>query len=385
MGLAPVTGGKIGARLLVTGFRPGPGGIGRVMVNLINGFARAGLDVHLLVGPGDFPALASDLAGVPVHRLDMKGGGQAVEGLRSFLRELSPQAVLSNRDDASTMLVAAMASMPVRPRLVLRIGIHAPEKLRWRNPISRWRRRRELISTYRGADLLIGNSEGVCQGLSELLGVTAPPISTIYNPLDVDRARRLAEESPDHPWFLGGGGRLLVSVGRLVRMKDQTTMLRAFARLPGDFRLVVFGEGRQRPRLQALAEKLGVAGRFDLPGYADNPFPYLERADLFVLSSRFEGSPNALLESLAVGTPAVSTDCPSGPREILGEGCYGMLVPVGDYRKLADAILDTLDRPPSDTLLEEAVQRFDLGHAVQQYAEALHLQVGGTPARSASL
>lgn len=368
-------------RLLVTGFRAGPAGVGRVMMNLINGFARSAVEVHVLVGPGSYPELDSALMGVRTHRIETGTGEEAIERLRRLLRDLAPQVALSNRDDSNALLVAAAARLSDRPRVVLRVGIDVPAKLRRRNLVSRWRRRRELISVYQGADLLIGNSQGVSNGLRELLGRAAPPIETIYNPLDIARVRRLAREPPDHPWFGDRGPRLLVSVGRLVRMKDQATMLRAFARLPSDFRLVIFGEGRQRNRLLALAGKLRIADRFDLPGHTDNPFSHLARADAFVLSSRFEGSPNALIESLAVGTSAVSTDCPSGPREILGQGRYGALVPVGDYRALARAIEETLARPPPAALLEEAVSRFDLDSAVLRYLQTMGLRGDGSPPR----
>ncbi len=367
-------------RLLVTGFRPGPAGVGRVMMNLINGFARSAVEVHVLVGPGSYPELDSAPAGVRIHVVETGIGEDAGKRLRRFLDDLAPQVALSNRDDSNALLVAVAARMPDRPRVVLRVGIDVPAKLRCRNPLSRWRRRRELISVYRGADLLIGNSQGVCNGLRDLLGGAAPPILTIYNPLDVARVRLLARERPDHPWFRDQGHRLLVSVGRLARMKDQATMLRAFSRLPPDFRLVVFGEGRQRDRLLALAGKLVVADRFDLPGHTDNPFSHLARADAFVLSSRFEGSPNALIEALAVGTPAVSTDCPSGPREILGDGRYGALAPVSDDRALAEAIEATLGHPPAPALLEEAISRFDLDYAVGQYLQAMGLPGAGSPA-----
>jgi glycosyltransferase involved in cell wall biosynthesis len=300
-------------------------------------------------------------------------GRDAANRVRAFLAELAPRVVLSNRDDANALMVAAASGLPERPVVALRVGIHIPEKLRDKNLVARWRRRRGLVAVYRGADLLIGNSEGVCDGLRQLLGADAPPIHTLYNPLDLERARALAGESPDHPWFGPRDHRLMVSVGRLARMKDQQMMVRALALLPADCRLVIFGEGPQRRRLLELAARLGVDDRFDLPGHTDNPFAHVARADLFLLSSRFEGSPNALTEALAVGTPAVATDCPSGPREILASGRYGRLVPVGDYRALAKAAGETLERPPAPALLAEAVARFDVTTTVDAYLRVLGL------------
>lgn len=355
-------------RLLVTGFRPGPGGVGRVMQNLIGGLANNGVEVHVLVGGGDYPAMEQLPHGVVLHRKPIDAGNAAAVALvRSLLVELRPPVVLCNRDDASTLIVAARHGLSPAPRVLLRIGIHVPTKLSSKNPVARWRSRRQLRRTYRKADLLIANSRGVAQGLREFLGQTAPPIEVLRNPVDLQRCRRLAASDPDHPWFQERRGHLLVSVGRLARMKDQMTMLRALVLLPPDVRLVIFGEGRQRRRLSALAEHLGIAERIALPGFSDNPFAHVARADAFVLSSRFEGSPNALLEALAVGTPAIATDCPSGPREILGDGRYGPLVPIGDPRALAEAILATLENPPAAALLDQAAERYALDRAVRAY------------------
>jgi glycosyltransferase involved in cell wall biosynthesis len=169
---------------------------------------------------------------------------------------------------------------------------------------------------------------------------------------------------------------VLINVGRLAPQKDHETLLRAFALVragrPG-LRLAVVGGGSENAlaRLQALAGELGVAQAVAFLGYQPNPLRYVARAQLFVLSSRFEGFPNVLLEALACGTPVVSTDCPSGPREILDEGAYGELVPVGDPATMAAAIGRTLEAPlPSSTLKARAAV-FDYDAAVERYAQVL--------------
>jgi glycosyltransferase involved in cell wall biosynthesis len=168
---------------------------------------------------------------------------------------------------------------------------------------------------------------------------------------------------------------VILSVGRLVRAKDYPTLIRAFAlvRKRQECRLIVLGEGRQRPRLESLIRRLGLADSVDLPGFAPNPFAYMARADLLALSSIFEGNPNVLVEAMAVGTPCVATDCRSGPRETLAGGRYGPLVPTGDARALAQALLATLAHPPEPALLAEAIGRFDRDRAVAAYLHALNL------------
>jgi glycosyltransferase involved in cell wall biosynthesis len=365
-------------RLVIAGLRTGPGGIGRDMINLINGCARAGTDVRVLLEPGESPDVAELAPAVRVDRLDLGGEGP-VSHLMSYLAQVQPKAVLSTRDQTSAQVIAAVAGLRPRPRVVVRVGTHIPAKLRAKNVLSRWRRRRRLVAVYRAADLLIGVSDGACAGLRELLGDDGPPIRRIYSPVDIPRITALAAEEPTHPWFTCRTGPLLVSVGRLSRIKDQATLLRALALLPSDCRLVIFGEGKQRRALEGLARRLGVAGRVDLPGHSPNPFAQLARADLFVLSSRFEGFGNALLEALIVGTPAVSTDCPTGPREILGGGRYGRLIPIGDPDAMATAILNTLHSPPPAALLQEAVARLELDRAIPYYLDALGLAAERVP------
>ena len=133
----------------------------------------------------------------------------------------------------------------------------------------------------------------------------------------------------------------------------------------------MLGEGRLRPKLLSLARELGVAEQVDFPGFRENPYAFLARADLFVLSSRNEALPTVLIEAMACGCPVVSTDCPYGPREILEDGRLGPLVPVGDADALAEAMARVLDAPPSRDLLRERASFFSVERAVDRYEEML--------------
>ena len=202
---------------------------------------------------------------------------------------------------------------------------------------------------YRRATAVVAVSDGVADDLARTTGLPRAQITTVHNGLDLDLVRRRAPERPEHPWLDGASGPpVILAVGRLEPQKDFATLLDAFALLRRlkPARLIVLGEGRERERLQAKARDLGLGGEVDLPGVSLNPYPYMARAALFALSSRWEGFPNVLLEALACGCPVVSTDCLAGPREILENGMFGRLVPVGDATALAEAMAATLDAPP---------------------------------------
>jgi len=181
-----------------------------------------------------------------------------------------------------------------------------------------------------------------------------------------------------HPWFQTGELPVVLGIGRLARQKDFPTLLRAFAQVRSrrPCRLVILGEGKERSALTALVERLGITPHVEMPGFVANPFAYLRRAALFVLSSAWEGSPNVLIEALALAVPSVATDCPSGPREILCEGRYGPLVPVGDDEALAEAMEAMLAAPPPAALLRRGADRFRDDGCARQYLDALGMAVG---------
>ena len=198
-------------------------------------------------------------------------------------------------------------------------------------------------------------------------------IITIYNPVVWHDHASKAAAPVDHPWFCDKDMPVVLSVGRLMPVKDHATLLRAFGQVMHSrpARLVILGEGPERRNLTELAERLGISQHFDLPGFRVNPFAYMSKSNVFVLSSRYEGLPTVVIEAMASGTPVVSTDCRSGSREILEDGKWGHLVPVGDWRSMAEAIIETLDNPvPSDQLISRA-SAFSADASIDRYLEVL--------------
>jgi glycosyltransferase involved in cell wall biosynthesis len=229
---------------------------------------------------------------------------------------------------------------------------------------------------YDQADAVVAVSDGVADDLAAWSGLPRAQIATIYNPVVTEELRRLQREPIDHPWFQPGAPPVVMSAGRLGRAKDFPTLIRAFAQVRRlrPARLVIFGKGKSEAKtaksiagLQALAAELGVEGDVALPGFVANPFAYMARAATFALSSINEGLPGVLIQAMACGCPVDSTDCPSGPAEILAGGRYGRLVPPGDDKALAEAILATLEAPPPAALLRERAGWFSVERAVAQY------------------
>ena len=242
----------------------------------------------------------------------------------------------------------------------------------------RLRRRARLSYPY--ADAAVGISLGVAAELAGIPGMSHDRIHTIYNPVLSPDLDRRALEPAGHPWIDDSVRPVVLAIGRMKKVKDFSTLLAAFARLLAQrpAKLIVLGEGRLRPKLLSLAQRLGITEHVDFPGFVENPYAFLSKADLFVLSSRYESLSHVLIEALACGCPVVSTDCPFGPREILQGGRLGPLVPVGDSEALAAAMASVLDEPPRRDVLRERASCFGVARAVDRYEELLLGEEGPT-------
>jgi glycosyltransferase involved in cell wall biosynthesis len=220
---------------------------------------------------------------------------------------------------------------------------------------------------YPKADKIICVSNGVAQELINKYHLPKSKIQVIYNPVVAQDMFKKAEEPLDHPWFQPGQPPIILGVGRLTAQKDFETLIKAFAlvRNKTETRLMILGEGPERTKLEQFVKQLGLENDVSMPGFVDNPYKYMKRSSVFVLSSRWEGLPTVLVEALALGLPVVSTDCPSGPAEILENGKWGRLVPVGAPKALADAILAAMNDERGKGV--ERAKEFSLDKIVNQY------------------
>lgn len=303
-----------------------------------------------------------------------------LKALASYLRECRPAALLAAAPHQNLEAVWArrLARVPTRVLISERT---VPSQILPTSPM--WRNRflpPLMHRAYQQADVIVSVSRALGDDLATVTGIPRQRITAIYNPVVGPEIEMLAAEPVSHPWFAPGQPPVILGVGRLSEQKDFPTLIHAFAevRKRRPARLVIFGAAKdpaktelRRGTLQALARELGVGEDVDTPGFTANPFAYMARAGLFVLSSRYEGLPGVLIQAMATGCPVVSTDCPSGPMEILEGGRWGPLVPVGDVAAIAKAIDQVLDHPLPPAALKERAREFSVERAVQRYSEVL--------------
>ena len=220
---------------------------------------------------------------------------------------------------------------------------------------------------FSAASRVVAVSRGVADNFTAVVGVQANKITTIYNPVCAPDIGELAKSEPEHPWFSDDGPPVILGVGRLVSQKDFSTLIDAFRHVRANrpCRLVILGDGPLRSALEARIAGFGLDDCVSLPGWVENPFAFMARSALFVLSSRHEGLGNVLVEALACGCPAVSTDCPAGPAEILEDPA--LLAPVGDVEELARVMQRALDEPADKTALRANAARFSVERSIDGY------------------
>ena len=361
------------ARLAVLVSFSGYGGVERMVVNLLQGFVAHGLTVDLLTIRARSAHLQNLPPAVRIVDLGVSHSTLVLPALVRYLKRERPLALLAAKDRAIRAAALARRLVGTDMHLVGRLGTHLSAALQGKGLLQRWLRYQPMRWIYPLVDQLIAVSQGVAEDILAITSLPPERVTVVRNPVVTPRLLAMARENVPHPWFNDAGAPVILGAGRLTRQKDFATLIRAFAELRrhSTARLVILGEGRQRPALQALAARLSVANAVDLPGFVENPYAYMAKAAVFALSSAWEGSPNVLTEALAVGTPVVATDCPSGPREILNQGRYGPLVPVGDVTGLAQAILDVLNNPPEPSFLQAAVEDYSLENSTCGYLKVL--------------
>ena len=347
------------------------GGVERLSLLLAEEFHRRGYDVAFVLREARGELLAEVPSQTTVVDLHARRFRSMVLPLLRYLRRQRPPMLLSAMWPLSGLAAVAVRLSGVKCRVVVSEHNALSRTPAYRGPASLIHRR--LGRTIYGlADAVVCVSNGVRDDLVALTGMRADRLHVIYNPVRGASSRPPAPEGSWRDWWQAEGARL-IAVGTLKPQKDYPTLLRAFAllRQQNDARLLILGEGGARTELEALVAALGLRESVIMPGFVADPYPYLERADLFVLSSAWEGLGNVIIEALVCGTPVVSTDCPSGPAEILENGRYGRLVPVGEPAALAAAMAEALDAPVDHDMLRRRGAEFSVERAADRYLALL--------------
>lgn len=352
------------------------GGADRVTLTLLRHLPAAGFRVTLVLMRKQGELMSLVPPDIPIRSLESRSLWTAWLPLVAQLRKQAPDIVFST--SSGTNIVAALAHLLAgRPgRLVLSERSVLRTELSWKKKLQRWLK----LVLYPRADLVTAVSRGVKEELVDRLRLEPKSVSVVYNPIVDSSLVSLAAEPLSHNWFQGASEDrppVILTAGRLVAEKDHATLLRAFANLrtTHEARLVILGEGPLRTELESLAKALGISELVSLPGYDPNPLKYMSRCQMFVLSSRFEGLPGALIQAMACGAPVVSTDCPTGPSEIISDGNDGLLVPVGESEELASAMGRLLDDDDLSRRLgsnaRESSRRFSIERSLPLYTRAL--------------
>jgi glycosyltransferase involved in cell wall biosynthesis len=350
----------------------GGGGIERIMAHLAHNFVKLGVEIDLILNRDDPTHLWRMPAETRIIDLKAPNLYSSIPGLVRYIQQERPDALLATDHylNEVALLSKRIAGVPLR----VVVAEHNQLSKTARNTTELKRRLAPLFTRYLypWADGIVAVSHGVAQDLAQTAAIPLHRIHTIYNPVIDAQMLASGQEDPEHPWFTTASVPTILGVGKLEPQKDFPNLIRAFAKVRQcqPARLVILGWGPDLPQLQALVQELGIEADVDFPGYVQNPYAYMARTSVFVLSSAWEGLPTVLIEAMAFGTPVVSTDCESGPSEILAVGKYGYLTPVGDSEALAEAILQVLagNQKPIDP---DWLNQFGLETATSKYLDIL--------------
>lgn len=356
------------------------GGAERAMLHLAQGFVQQGIKTDLVVAEASGAYLDMLPSGVQLVNLQAKAPliVSKTFALREYLQHYQPDVLLSALDILSSAIWAKRLARS-ETRVVMCVQTHLSQQFQDHQPLTGGRIRPQFVRWfYPWADEIIAASQGVALDVAKLTGLPSDRIQVIYNPVVTPAMQAKLQTAIAHPWFSPGQPPVILGVGRLVTQKDFATLIRAFARLRSErpARLMILGEGNQRAELEALIQALHLKDDVALPGFVENPYSYMAKAAVFVLSSIFEGFGNVVAEALAAGTPVVSTDCESGPAEILMHGKYGKLTPVRDDFALATAIAQSLDQPRNAAKLQQRAAAFALDNVTEQYLQIIQRIIG---------
>ncbi len=346
------------------------GGAERVFIQLANKFASMGFSVEILLFQKTGALLSEVSSQIKIVDMDVSNMYFSFPSLVSYLKAVKPDVLFSTLEFASlsALLARRLSGVKTRIVVVVSVAISQHRRSRIKKILEHW-----LISLiYPWADKIVTVSRAATQDLIDYAKLSPEHVQTIYNPIISEDMLLQLNDTVPHHFYREGQPQVILGVGRLVEQKDFATLIHAFdyVRKHIPVHLLILGEGKERANLENIVHSLGLDHEVDLPGFVINPFAYMRKSSVFVLSSRWEGLPSVLIQALACSCPVVSTNCPTGPDEILDGGKYGHLTTIGDPEVLGQAILRSLQgdhrKPPADWL-----DQFRMEPVIQQYLKII--------------
>lgn len=348
------------------------GGIGRNTLNLAAYYAQQGNVVDIIIMGAEKGDRLSEVAkNVNVIFVSARAR-YALIGSIKYINAKKPDLIISAHNNVNFVMVLAktLSKSNHKTRLCCTFRTHRTTQLENGSFVGRiydWL----ACKAYPHADKLVAVSQGVADDWNRSGAIVGKEMRVIYNPAWTQEVDELSRMQSTHKWLVKKDSVVIIAVGRLTKQKDFETLIRAFkiASSVRRLKLVILGEGEERQSLEELVSDLGLGEQVDLPGHFKNPYAEMRKSDLFVLSSAWEGFGNVVVEALGCGLSVVSTECPSGPAEILGHGHYGTLVEVGDTEGMARAILNSLNDPSDPERQEKRALEFSVRRAGEKYLE----------------
>ncbi|MDQ0206799.1 glycosyltransferase [Alkalicoccobacillus murimartini] len=345
------------------------GGVERLTLHLMEGLLEKGYQVDLVVVQMKGEYMNDIPDGIRVIHLDKPNLRASCLAIRQYLSKHKPDVLISAKDYINLIVLLAKKLTRVPTKIIVSSHVNITEQARRLPQFNKVKRGISIM--YRFADDIVCVSKGVADDIHQVSGVSDKKIHVIYNPIVTTELLKNGENVVEHPWF-DQNQEVIVTVGRLHVQKDYKTLLHAFKKVNEvrpNTRLMIVGDGPEKDTLTKLTAELNLKEVVDFVGFQTNPYPYMKKADLFVLSSAWEGFGNVLIEAFAMGTTVVATDCPSGPAEILEHGRLGKLVGVGAVEEMADAILYSLDHPQPESALKQRASTFSIDNCVRAYEQ----------------
>lgn len=347
-------------------------GVPLTQIRFARALAARGHQVDLVFGQVPPGTQLPDIGEAKLVVLGRAAASGMLFPLCRHLRRTKPDAIFSSQDNLNGFVLLAAILTRSRAKISGSSRVNPFYTYSNRRFTRKWVYKQAMRLVMWRADALTCVSQGMVEEYRALF--RDPPHVAVYNLVDDAPSRARIGAPVDHPWFVDKTHPVVVSAGTLSPRKGFGDLVAAFSRLiesGRDLRLVIFGEGPSRGELEQQVRDLGLQDRVSLPGNVPNPLRYFARAEVFAMTSYFEGLGNVLIEAMMCGCSLVATDCPSGPAEILGFGRYGRVVPVGDTAALADAIAAQLDKPTAPAILAEGVRRFGEDAVLSRHFELL--------------